>query len=56
MAILISCLVELHDFLPNIYISRGKEQSTKNAPYKIVENVYTGWNKNNVAFLLMMDI
>ena len=52
----ISFLVEKYQLLPKLHIGGKKGRSTKKALHDIVEKIYTGWNKNQVASLLMLDI
>lgn len=52
----ISYLVETYDLLPSMHIEGRKSQSSKEVPHKIVEKIYRGWNKDQVAFLLILDI
>lgn len=51
----ISYLVETYGLLPNMHIG-GRGWSTEEALHDIVEKVYAGWNKDQVASLLMLDI
>lgn len=52
----ISFLVEKYQLLPKSHIGRRKGWSIEKTLYDIVEKIYTGWNKNQVASLLILDI
>ncbi len=52
----IGFLVEKYQLLPKLQIGGRKGQSTEEALHDIIENVYAGWNKDQVASLLMLDI
>ena len=52
----ISYLMEIYDLLPSTHIGGKRGQFSKEVLYEIVEKVYAGWNKDQVASLLMLDI
>lgn len=52
----ISFLVEKYQLLPKSHIGGRKGRSTEEALHDIVEKIYAGWNKNQVASFLMLDI
>lgn len=52
----ISFLVEKYQLLPKSHIGGRKGRSTEEALHDIVEKIYAGWNKNQVASLLMLNI
>ena len=49
-------LVKKYQLLPKLHIGGRKGQSTEKALHDIIEKVYAGWNKDQVASLLMLDI
>ncbi len=56
LATRISYWVETYAFLPDTHIVGRRSRSTEDALHEIVENIYSGWNKDGVASLLMLDI
>lgn len=56
LATRISYLVETHGLLPKTHVGARRGRSTEDALHKTVEKIYSGWNKNSVASLLMLDI
>lgn len=56
LAIRISYLVETHALLPKTHLGGRRGRSTEDALHQIIEKIYSGWNKNSVAPLLMLDI
>lgn len=52
----IGFLVEKYQLLPKSHIGGRKGRSTEEALHDIMEIIYTGWNKDQVASLLMLDI
>ena len=52
----IGFLVEKYQLLPKLHIRGKKGRSTEEALNDIIEKVYAGWNKDQVASLLMLDI
>lgn len=56
LAIRISYLVETYALLPDTHIGGRRGRSTEDALHEIVEKIYSGWNKDGVASLLMLDI
>ena len=51
-----SYLLEIYGFLTSMHIGGRRGRSTEEALHEIVEKVYAGWNKDQVASLLMLDI
>lgn len=49
-------LVETYALLPDTHIGGRRGRSTEDALHKIVEKIYSGWNKDGVASLLMLNI
>ena len=56
LATRISYLVEIYGLLPSTHIGGRRGRFTEEALHEIVEKVYAGWNKDQVASLLMLDI
>lgn len=56
LATRISYLVEPQGRLPSMHIGGRRGRSTEEALYEILEKVYAGWNKDQIASLLMLDI
>lgn len=56
LATSISYLVETYALLPDTHIGGRRGLSTEDALHERVEKIYSGWNKDGVASLLMLDI
>ena len=56
LATRISYWEETYAFLPDMHIGGRRSRSTEDALHEIVEKIYSGWNKDGVASLLMLDI
>lgn len=56
LATRISYLVETYALLPDTHNGGRRGRSTEDALHERVEKIYSGWNKDGVASLLMLDI
>ncbi len=56
LATRISYMATRHNFLPRTHYGGWRGSCIETAIHNLLEKVYTAWNKNEIASLLMMDV